>query len=54
VESEVEPKIHECVEKAEFPEYLLEPAKKANFTTYCFPAPYGKGSRATLQGLIYA
>lgn len=54
MESEITPKIHDLVEKAEFPEYLIPKLKEIDILQYFFLPPYGKPLSTAAQGCIAA
>ena len=48
------PKIHSCVENAEFPEYLVPKLKEFNPYQHFFKPPYGKPLSTGAQGMLIA
>lgn len=54
VDAEVIPKIHTCVENAEFPEYLIPKLRAINPLEKFFKPPYGNPFSTAGQGVALA
>ena len=54
MEKEIVPHIHEYIEEAKFPEFVIPKIREANFVQHFFKEPYGKPFSTSGIGMVVA